>query len=190
MAHVAGLVLAGGAGTRFGGPKALAVVDGELLGRRAVDTLLAGGCSPVTVVLGAQADDVRKALGDKVSTVYAPDWETGMAASLRAGMAAVGALDPLPDAVLVHLVDLPWVGSDVVARLVEMAEPAVLARADYGAGPGHPVLCGRDWWPEFVASVHGDHGAREFLAQHKVQRIPCADLGDGSDVDYPQDLNR
>ncbi|MCG5440355.1 NTP transferase domain-containing protein, partial [Micromonospora foliorum] len=54
----AGLLLAAGAGRRFGRPKALVELDGEPLVRRAIRLLGDGGCAPVHVVLGAGADEV------------------------------------------------------------------------------------------------------------------------------------
>lgn len=189
MTGVAGLLLAAGAGRRFGGPKALAELGGVPLVRRAVRVLAAGGCAPILVVVGAAADEVSRLVADEATAVPAPDWETGMGASLRAGMAAVAVLDPVPVAVLVHLVDLPGVGPEAVARVASHARPAVLARADYGSGPGHPVLCGRDWWPQFAAGARGDRGARDFLAAHPdVQLVDCADLGSGEDADTPDAL--
>ena len=61
VAPAAGLVLAAGAGRRYGGPKALVEYDGQRLVDRAVWTLRAGGADPVLVVLGAAADRVRDA---------------------------------------------------------------------------------------------------------------------------------
>jgi CTP:molybdopterin cytidylyltransferase MocA len=64
-----------------------------------------------------------------------------MGASLRVGLAAVRATHA--EAAVVHLVDLPDVGSGVVRRLVCLATPDALARAVYRGQPGHPVLLGR-----------------------------------------------
>lgn len=179
-----GLLLAAGAGRRFGGPKALAVVSGHPLVLTAVNALRKGGCTPIHVVTGASAEEVESLLPKDVTAVRAPDWELGMSASLRAGMhAATG------DSVLIHLVDLPDVGADVIARIRERAAWDSVVRAAYGGVPGHPVLVGRKWWREFTASLSGDQGAREWL-RDRVTMIECADLATGSDLDVRRDHDR
>jgi len=181
-----GLLLAAGSGERYGGPKALAATDGVPWVVSSVRVLRDGGCDPVVVVVGAAADDVSDVLDADVTVVEATDWATGMGASLRAGLGAVEGLDA--DAVLVHLVDLPDVGSAVVRRVAATASPSALARADYGGEPGHPVLIGRDHWRGVAAAAHADRGARDYLARHEVTRIACADLADGTDVDEPRPI--
>ncbi|GHF48956.1 nicotine blue oxidoreductase [Amycolatopsis bartoniae] len=185
MGSCAGLLLAAGAGRRFGRPKALVELGGEPLVRRALRVLTDGGCAPVRVVVGAQAEDVRALLPDPSLAVDAEDWATGMGASLRAGLRSL----PKADAVLVHLVDLPKVDARIVARLTALASPDVVARAAYDGKPGHPVLFGRRWWSEVADSANGDRGARDWLAPRQdVQLIECGDLGSGFDVDTPDDL--
>lgn len=169
----------------MGRPKAL--VDDWLV--RSLRVLADGGCSGLTVVLGASADEARTLLTQAggalppYDVVVAPDWVEGMGASLRAGLTALPAD---VDAVLVHLVDLPDVGAEVVRRVVAAATgPAVLARASYDDGPGHPVLIGVDHVAGVVAAATGDRGARSYLADHAVALVPCGDLADGRDVDVP-----
>jgi CTP:molybdopterin cytidylyltransferase MocA len=147
---------------------------------RSVRALRDGGCDRVVVVVGAARDEVVRVLDKAVVVVETADWATGMGASLRAGLTAVADLDH--DAALVHLVDLPDVGPDVVARVVAAAATDVLARADYGNGPGHPVLIGRDHWSGVAEAATGDIGARRYLASHEVTPIACADLATGHDV--------
>lgn len=187
MAEIAGLLLAAGAGRRFGGPKALAVVDGEPLVVRALRVLADAGCSPVRVVLGASAAEVRALLPDPAAAVVADEWESGMGASLRAGLTAVTATGA--DAVVVHLVDLPGVGADVVRRVADGAGPGTVARAAYDGVPGHPVVLGRRWWPDVAAGASGDKGARDWLKGRSDLRIvECGELGGGRDVDRRADL--
>ncbi len=95
-ARVAGLVLAAGAGRRYGMPKALVPYDGSLLVERAC-RLVAEVCGPVFVVLGAAADDVRERADLGAATVVVnPDWDTGMGSSLRTGLTAIAAFGTTP----------------------------------------------------------------------------------------------
>ncbi|HKN53049.1 MAG TPA: nucleotidyltransferase family protein [Amycolatopsis sp.] len=184
----AGLLLAAGAGRRFGGPKALALLDGEPLVLRALRTLEAAGCEPVRVVVGAAAPEVTALLPDPAAAVVAEDWADGMGASLRAGLAALETVQG-PQAVLVHLVDLPWVGAEAIARVAAETTPDVVARAAYDGEPGHPVLFGRRWWPEIGETARGDRGARDWLAgRADLRLVECGDLGSGRDVDHRADL--
>jgi CTP:molybdopterin cytidylyltransferase MocA len=178
----AGLLLAAGAGRRMGTPKALVHdPDGASWLRRSVGALLDGGCDPVHVVLGAAADEARTLLADlAVEVVVADDWDEGMGASLRAGLLAVGD----PDSVLVSLVDLPDVGSAVVARVLAAGTGrTTLARAAYDGVPGHPVLIGADHLAPLVETARGDVGARPYLAAHDVALVECGDLATGADRD-------
>lgn len=180
-----GLLLAAGAGSRMGRPKAL--VDGWLAHGAA--TLLEGGCARVTVVLGAAVDEALALLpAGPVDHVVAEDWAEGMSASLRVGLASLASSDA--EAAVVLLVDLPDVGAPVVSRLLTTgtavgSSAATLARAAYDGRPGHPVLLGRDHWAGVVATARGDEGARAYLAAHEVGLVECGDLATGQDVDRP-----
>lgn len=175
----------------MGRPKALVRLDGEPLVRRAVQVLADGGCSPLVVVLGAAAEEVEPLLPSGVRAVVAPDWEEGMGASLRAGLAVVEGLDPVPDAVLVHLVDLPGVTAAAVARLAARSGPDALVRASYDSCPAHPVLLGRSHWPGVRAAATGDAGARTYLAgRPDLELVECGDLAVPDDVDTPEQLAR
>ena len=183
---VAGLLLAAGAGTRYGGPKALArTAGGETWVARSVRALVEGGVPSVYVVVGAAADEVSRQLPGGVHVVHAADWADGMGASLRAGLQAVEAADPATPAALVMLVDTPDVGAHVVRRLSAHAAPAVLARAAYRGAVGHPVLLGREHWAGVLAQAEGDRGARDYLASQEVEVVECGDIGSGRDVDTP-----
>ncbi|TQM84287.1 nicotine blue oxidoreductase [Saccharothrix saharensis] len=185
--RVAGLLLAAGAGRRFGGPKALVAHGGVLWVDRAAAVLRDGGCAPVVVVLGASAASVRaRAVLEGCVVVDNPDWATGMGSSLRAGLAALAGADV--GAVVVLPVDTPGVTVAAVERLRALASPTVLARASYDGAPGHPVLLGAGHWPGVAESAVGDAGARDYLRRHSALDVPCGDVADGDDVDHPRDL--
>lgn len=184
--RVAGLLLAGGAGRRYGMPKALVVVDGRRLVERGLATLRDAACDPIVVVLGAAAQQVRFSTDLSGATVTDnPEWHTGMGSSLRAGLAALAAF-PV-EAVAVLLVDTPGVTAAAVRRLRRLGSSTGLAVATYHGQPGHPVLLGRYHWPAVSAMAAGDAGARRYLAAHAdlVTHVPCEDIADGTDLDVP-----
>jgi MobA-like NTP transferase protein len=142
-------------------------------------------------------EDAARLLPDPELAVIATGWRQGMSASLRAGLRSVDRVRPEPDAVLVHLVDLPDVTAEVVARLVAGTDgPKVLARAVYGGRPGtsrascctcarwrpagrwtcsrrrHPCSPGASCWPREVAILRQAVVNRfhSCLASHRLRR--------------------
>jgi len=173
---VVGVLLAAGAGTRYGMPKVLAE-QGEWL-QIAVGALDRGGCDDVVVVLGAAVVDVPS----PARAVVAEDWAVGMGSSFRAGLAAADGARY----VVLHLVDTPDVGADVIARVLAAARSATsgLARATFGGRPGHPVVIERSHLAALAGTLHGDEGGRRFLARRDdVVAVECGDLATGVDVD-------
>lgn len=183
MASVVGLVLAAGAGSRYGAPKALArTPSGTPWLSLAVDVLEASGCAGVTVVLGAAAAHARALVPASASVVIASRWAEGMGASLAEGFRAL----PRAGAALVTLVDLPGLPATACARVVGSGgNRDVLRRAVYRGRPGHPVLIGANHWAPVTDSLSGDRGGRAYLDAHGVEPVECADLFSGTDVDRP-----
>lgn len=180
---VEGVLLAAGAGSRMGMPKALVHDDdGRSWLARGVETLVDGGCDRITVVLGASADEAVRVLdGLGVDVVIASDWADGMSASLRAGLRGLPADG---EVAVVLLVDLPDVTASVVRRVLTAGtDPAALRRAAFDGRPGHPVLIGRDHWAGVLAEASGDEGARSYLRERPVDLVECGDLATGHDVD-------
>jgi nicotine blue oxidoreductase len=184
--RVAGVVLAAGAGVRFGGPKALVRLDGERLVDRAVRTLRFGGCDPVFAVEGAAA--LAPVAAEIVTN---PAWSQGMGSSLQAALAALEQW-PDVDAAVLLLVDTPWVGPDPVHRVIGeyTTSGREAVQASYDGVPGHPVLLARSAWSAAAELAVGDQGARGWLRRHRdeVSLVDCTGLGDSRDVDRPQDL--
>lgn len=176
--RIVGVLLAAGAGRRYGKPKVL--VDGWL--QIAVDALRAGGCADVVVVLGA----AQVAVPAGCTAVTAQRWRDGLSTSVRAGLERAERLGA--DYAVLHVVDTPDVGPAVVARVLDraIASPSGLARASFGDRPGHPVVIARRHWPEVLSRVSGDRGAGAFLRTRRdVAIVDCADLAGGQDIDEP-----
>lgn len=180
-----GIVLAAGAGARFGGPKALVRAgDGTPWLALAHTALRDGGCDEVVVVLGHGADEARALVPDGATAVVATRAQDGLSASVRAGLEA--ARERSPDAVVLVTVDTPGMPAEAVARVIEAVGSAprrALVRATYGARPGHPVLIGADHLDALTASLTGDAGAGPYLRAQGATPVDCLDLWDGHDVD-------
>jgi molybdenum cofactor cytidylyltransferase len=185
---VAAVVLAAGQSRRMGGPnKLLAAIDGKPLVRRAAEAALASRATSVTVVTGHQPEAVRQALeGLDVRIVHNPEYETGLSASLRAG---IGALPPDVDGAVVCLADMPGVTSAVIDRLIAAFRPEEGARIVVPTAQGkrgNPVLWSRAFF-EALCIISGDVGARHLIGENadavvEVEIGPAVTL----DLDTPE----
>jgi molybdenum cofactor cytidylyltransferase len=183
---IAGIVLAAGGGTRFGGLKQVAELAGKPLLAHAVDAMRdVPALDRIVVVLGAEANAVRAHVDlQAVGIVVAPEWEEGIAASLRAGIAAVAEAH----AAVVVLGDQPGVSPQAIAAVLGALDgPAPAARATYAGVPGHPVAIRRELFAE-ISRLRGDLGARDLLERHGVEEVECSGLARADDVDTPADL--
>ncbi len=182
---IAGVVLAAGAGTRFGGRKQLASLGDRPLLEHAVDVLRSAPVHDRVVVLGAYADELGKGVDfSGVRVVPCPGWSEGVSASLRCGLDAVGDVE----AVVVLLGDQPWVSARAVAAVIAARRSGTDAvRATYGGTPSHPVLLERSLFP-MLRELRGDVGGREALRDANVVEVACDGLGDPRDVDTPADV--
>ena len=193
---VAALVLAAGSSRRMGGAnKLLQAVGGIAMLRRAANAALASRCTYVLVVTGADADAVQACLaGLDVRFVHNPEHASGMASSLRRGLAALPA--DAADAVVVLLADMPWIDGGHVDRLLaafDPRQPKILAPVRDGRR-GNPILWPREFFAEIMA-LEGDVGARELLQRHasQVDSVTFDDDAIFADVDTPAallELNR
>jgi CTP:molybdopterin cytidylyltransferase MocA len=185
------MVLAAGASLRFGATKQLADLDGRPMLQHVVDAVLAvPALDPVVVVLGAHHEEIQARIDPgRASVVLCLGWEEGIAASIRAGLAAIRESDPDVARVLVTLGDTPRLESAViedVLRAAIEAPPGIPVRATYDGTPGHPVVLPEEMLAA-VESLSGDEGARELLAGAPVLLVEAGGPG-GIDVDTPDHL--
>jgi CTP:molybdopterin cytidylyltransferase MocA len=180
-----GLILAAGAGTRFGeATKQLAPLRGKPLLQHAVDSMRAA--LPCVVVLGYEADAIRAQVDlTGVDVVVCEEWERGQAWSLRRGVAAV----PEADAVVITLGDQPFITPPVILGALDRLDGHDAVRAVYDGVPGHPVVLSRRVL-DAVGELEGDAGARELLARFRVGTWEAGHLASAADVDTAEELSR
>jgi CTP:molybdopterin cytidylyltransferase MocA len=163
---IAAVVLAAGAGSRFGGPKQALLLP-EVLRR-----VRQSSVDDVLVVTGAYP------LEADAPTVHCPDWERGPGASLRCGLAGLG--DDIEAAVVV-LADGPELAPEAIDRVIGMwrSGGGEIVAASYCSDRGHPILLARGVWPRIP-----DEGARAL----DPVLVPCDDLGSPGDVDLADEI--
>ncbi len=186
-----GILLAAGTSSRMGRPKQLLDWGGIPLVRHVAEQALASQMTGLVIVIGAAANAVRAALAGldgPVLIVENPDYASGQASSLRAGL---GALPSTARAALVLLVDQPLVTPGLLDKLIAAygEHPASLALIPcYKGRRGNPVLLASGLFSELQGLV-GDVGARDVLAAHaaEVVKIAVDDPAVEADMDTPED---
>src|SRR5262249_4044215 len=151
---------------RMGSNKMLFELSGESVLRGAARRALAGGISPLLVVLGHQAEAARRELdGLPCQTVVNPDYEQGINTSLKAGVAA---LPPEVWAAMVMLADMPFVTAQMIAAMVERYRHgrAPLVISDYEGVNAPPMLYDRALFAE-LGAMTGEGCGRQVVKRHR-----------------------
>ena len=184
------VVLAAGAGTRFGGSKLRATWHGKPLIRWAVEAACASPAGSVAVVTGADPEVGAAARCDchaPLVVIGAHDWSEGLSASLRAGFSSA----PInARGVFVFLGDMPRTPHDLGRRLCEALTGGAKAAAPVcGGRRGHPVLVGRELSDQ-IAMISGDIGLNATLDAlgPALALVETDDDGVLFDVDTPDQL--
>jgi molybdenum cofactor cytidylyltransferase len=191
--RIAAIVLAAGRSTRMGAAnKLLADIGGVAMVRRVVEAALASRAGPVLAVTGHQAADVAAALsGLDVTLVPNPDYATGLASSLKAGLRAVPAECA---GALVMLGDMPRIAPEHIDTLIAefgAGNGAPIVVPVHEGGQGNPVLWPARLFPELLR-LDGDAGARRLIAAHAgdVREVDLSTDAILADVDTPEALAR
>jgi molybdenum cofactor cytidylyltransferase len=187
---VAGILLAAGTSSRMGSNKLLFELAGESVLRAAAQRALAGGLSPLLVVLGHEADRAERELdGLGCQVVINPDYVAGINSSLKSGVAALPAD---VSGAMVMLADMPYVTAEMIAGLVQRfrSTEASLVISDYEGINAPPMLYDRTLFSELLAMT-GEGCGRQVVKRHRdeaeVLAWPASAL---ADLDVPEDYEK
>jgi molybdenum cofactor cytidylyltransferase len=189
--RVAAIVLAAGAGRRFGPTsKLLAPLRGRPILQHVLDAVADAGVSDVIVVLGHGTGRVEGSIRWRTEVrVVNPDPDRGLSSSVQVGIAAARDLESPVDGVVIALGDQPTLSATVVRALIDQADEGrsiVVPRYAEGRGP-NPVLLRRDAWP-LVEGIAGDRGLGPLIASRPELVVEVPVGGSNPDVDTPEDL--
>ena len=192
--RVAGVILAAGSGTRFGGRKLLAELEGRPILRHVVDVAVAAGLDPILVVEPPGDPFGTLDLGP-AERVVNPVPADGLSGSVRIGLRSLDpdASQPPVDAALILLGDQPRVRADAIAALIQAAvtHPEVSFVVPHYSRDGgrNPVLARRSVW-RLADELAGDRGFGPVLAAHPELILEVALDGGNPDIDTAEDLRR
>src|SRR6266849_686177 len=164
---ISAIVLAAGEAKRFGECKQLARIDGKPLLQHTLDNLAASRIDDIVVVLGANADAIRKQINfGNARVVFNPDYANGMSTSIHAGLRAIDA-----EAAMIVLADQPFVRPETLNVLIDehRRTHAKAVVPTYNGFRGNPVIVDRSLFDEMM-TIRGDIGCRAIFGNHEVTK--------------------
>ena len=185
------IILAAGASFRMGSPKQLIKVGEKSLIRHIAEEALTTQNRPVVVVLGANKAAIVPEIADLHHLSFAdnPQWQKGMASSIKMGLVGTYLIDKHLDAVIILVSDQPHVSAALIRRMIAVqaiSEKGIVA-CRYGGQLGVPVLFTRKYF-ETLLNLEGDKGAKivvnEYLEDTAVLNFEKGIV----DLDTPEDV--
>ncbi len=186
------IILAAGASTRMGTPKQLLSYRGHSFIRHIAEVAIASVCQPITVVLGANAQQIKPEVSElPVQIVENQQWAEGMSASIRVGLEALLAVNQNVEAVAIALCDQPFVSSPMLDQIVEayhLTGKPIIA-SEYAGTLGVPALFSRILFSELMA-LKSTEGAKQLIKRH-IHEVFSIPFPDGAiDIDTPEDYEQ
>ena len=186
---IVAVVLSAGESSRMGEPKALLTIDGQTFIERIVGALKQSGLERIIVVLGFNAAEMRRKIEHlAVEIVVNPDYKQGQLSSLQAAIRHLES-DNNCEAMLVHLVDHPYIDPVLVGVLIERfneTKKLIIVPRHQGKR-GHPVIFSRSLFAELLDAPM-DQGAKAVVNAHRDEtlEIDTEDIGITLDIDTPE----
>lgn len=182
------ILLAAGSSSRMGIPKQLLRLEHTTLLNKSISVLKS--CTPIRniiVVIGANASQVIQSFPDEpIDYIIAQNWESGMGASLKIGMASAALWKPEADQILITVCDQPYLNLDILTEIIKRGEKGKITVADYGNEIGTPALFDKIFFQE-LKELPDDTGARKLFGTHKNKLISVPFPEGLIDLDTPED---
>lgn len=185
------VILAAGASTRLGRPKQLLEYRGQPLLQHLIDLADQTICNPSLVILGSGAEEIKERIDSKsLEVIENPEWEEGIASSIRFGLSYLGEKNPDVKHVLFLLSDQPYLTIDVINELLKLkgANKSITA-CEYNDQVGVPAIFSHHFFEDLMR-LEGDSGAKKIILQNMdyVSMVPF--VGGEMDIDTEEDYER
>jgi molybdenum cofactor cytidylyltransferase len=193
---IVAVVLSAGESSRMGRPKALLPVDGVRFIEKIVTALKSTRVAKIIAVLGHDADEMRRQIGDlPVTMVVNPNYKQGQLSSLVAAINSIQSSKDSAsvDGILVHLVDHPYINPDLVNLMIDRFHETkkLIVVPRYQGRRGHPVIFSSALFAELLAAPP-DQGAKTVVHAHRDEtlEIDTEDEGVTIDIDTPEEYRK
>jgi molybdenum cofactor cytidylyltransferase len=186
--RIAGLLLAAGAGCRFGGCKQLALIEGKPLVRHALESLARLFDDDLYILLGAYREDIQPLVEDLATVISHADWHQGLGSSIARGVDEIEARGRYAG-MLIALADQPRISTGDFGQLVERFDGNRIVAAHYTGAPGVPAIFPATAFDD-LRRLYGDRGAKSMLldANREIDSVPLAAAA--TDIDTEADIGR
>jgi len=186
--RIAGLLLAAGAGQRFGGRKQLALIEGKPLVRHALESLAPLFAEDLYIVLGAYREDIQPQVEDLARVISHADWRHGLGSTIARGVDEIEAHGSYAG-IMVALADQPRLTTDDFLQLVERFDGNRIVAAHYAGAPGVPAIFPAAAFDD-LRQLQGDRGAKSMLldSNRQIDTVPLPAAA--TDIDIEADIGR
>jgi len=186
---IVAVILSAGESSRMGRPKALLPIDGQTFIERIVAALKQGGLDRILVVLGFNAEELRRQISHlPVEILVNPEHKLGQLSSLQVAVRHLQAAQDC-DGVMIHLVDHPYIDPKLVRLMLQRFDGtkfSIVVPRHQGKR-GHPVIFSRALFDELLGAPL-DQGAKAVVNAHRREtlEIDTDDVGITLDIDTPE----
>jgi molybdenum cofactor cytidylyltransferase len=186
------LIMAAGASRRLGQSKQFIQYKGKTLIRRIAEEAITANIGNATIVTGFDHDKIEEEVRDlNIGIYYNEEWEEGLGSSIRNGVKALLKTEPDTDAILLTMVDQPFVDSAHLRKLANAYDPLreMIIASAYSSTFGVPVLFDSKYFDEMIG-LEGDEGGKKVLAKYIKQIVEIPFIAGAIDIDEKTDLNK